>query len=373
MFDAEPKILEQSRRLQSQPKTGQLRTITWFMPEFSHAFYGGIHTILRFADGFLRRHGVHSNFCIVGEASPLSVQRSIATAFPALGQSSCMVLNHHHRANELPPSDAAICSLWTTAYAALEYKRTRRKFYFIQDDEALFYPASSTSALVEATYRFGFHGICNTESLLRRYKTCGGIGEYFVPCVDKSVFFPNEARREGKLPYLVFCYGRPGHPRNCFELLIESLKMVKKRMGHEVHLVVAGADWEVREYGLEGVIHNLGLLPYAVTGALYRACDAGIVLMMTRHPSYLPLELMACGTLVVTNKNPDTTWLLKDRENCLLADLSPSSIAEHVEEGLRNNQLRQTLTKDASCMIERSYRTWEDSIDRIYQYILDLC
>jgi O-antigen biosynthesis protein len=372
IFDADPKTIERSRRIQDSRSTGQFRSVTWFLPEFTHAFYGGVHTILRFADGFLR-HGVHSNFCILGETSPAAVQREVSSAFPGLAQSSFYVINNHHRANELPSTDAAMCSLWTTAYAALEFDKTRRKLYFMQDDETLFYPASSTSALVEATYRFGFHGVCNTVSLLQRYRACGGTGEYFTPCVDRSVFFPDARTDKRETPYMVFCYGRPGHPRNCFELLSETMRMVKKRMGKKVLLVTAGADWDVRDYGLDGVVHNLGILPYAATGALYRACDAGVVLMMTRHPSYLPLELMACGALVITNKNADTTWLLQDNENCLLADLSASSIAERIEEGLRNTTLRHTLTANASDLINSSYSRWDDSIDHIYRYILELC
>src|ERR1035441_8673683 len=50
--------------------------------------------------------------------------------------------------------------------------------------------------------------------------------------------------------------------------------------------------------------------------------------MKTRHPSYLPLELMACGAAVVTNRNPYTGWLLRDGENCVLAETSPSALAE---------------------------------------------
>jgi beta-1,2-rhamnosyltransferase WsaF-like protein len=59
-------------------------------------------------------------------------------------------------------SDAAISTLWTTAYAALRFNNTRRKFCFVQDYESLFYPAGSIYALVEATYRLGYGGICNT-------------------------------------------------------------------------------------------------------------------------------------------------------------------------------------------------------------------
>jgi glycosyltransferase involved in cell wall biosynthesis len=98
-----------------------------------------------------------------------------------------------------------------------------------------------------------------------------------------------------------------------------------------------------------------------------------VVLMMTRHPSYLPLELMACGSLVVTNQNPDTTWLLQDGSNCLLAELSASSIAERIEDGLRNTTLRQTVTAGASNLIDSSFSRWDESIDHIYRYILELC
>ena len=91
--------------------------------------------------------------------------------------------------NELPESDAAVCSLWTTAYAALEFNKTRRKFYFIQDDESLFYPAGSTSALVESYIRIRISmESANTVSLLERYQARGGHGEFFNPCIDPNIF-----------------------------------------------------------------------------------------------------------------------------------------------------------------------------------------
>ena len=44
----------------------------------------------------------------------------------------------------------------------MKNRNTKRKFYFVQDYEPLFYPASSRSALAEATYRFGMPAIVNT-------------------------------------------------------------------------------------------------------------------------------------------------------------------------------------------------------------------
>ena len=375
IYDFLPAQLERSNRIKAKPGTGRLETVTWLLPDFVNAFYGGVHTILRFADGFRRTHNVRSQFCVFGHAPERRLRDQVAAAFPELaGSSSFLVVDSAARVNELPPSDAAVCSLWTTAYAALECDNARRKFYFIQDDEALFYPAGSTSALVEATYGFGFYGICNTVALLDSYIARGGQGEYFSPCIDTTVFHDrNRKSATGGLPYTLFFYGRPGHPRNCFELISAALHILRKRMGDELLAISAGADWEPRDYGLDGIVQNLGLLNYRSTGALYRMCDAGLVMMMTRHPSYLPLELMGCGALVVTNRNPDSAWLLKDGENCLLADLSPSCLADRIEEGLKNIPLRRKITANASDFVAANYSKWEDQIEKIYLYMRDRC
>jgi O-antigen biosynthesis protein len=96
-------------------------------------------------------------------------------------------------------------------------------------------------------------------------------------------------------------------------------------------------------------------------------------MMMTRHPSYLPLELMACGSLVVTNRNPDTAWLLKDGENCLLADPSPTSLTERVIEGLKDLELRRRITARAKEEVNASYNDWNNPIDKIYKYMVSKC
>jgi GT2 family glycosyltransferase/glycosyltransferase involved in cell wall biosynthesis/predicted nucleic acid-binding Zn-ribbon protein len=370
-FDFCKSDVERSIAACSTPARREIKSLTWFLPEFSHGFYGGIHTILRFAEYFRRKHQVSSHFVFLGN-TPESVMRSrIANVFPQLGQ-ECGVsrLSGYAQLDSIPESDATIATLWTTAFAALRFTKTRRKFYFIQDYESMFYPAGSINALVEATYRFGFHGICNTRGLLDTYVSLGGQAESFDPCIDPSIFFPPLLPKASK-PAMVFCYARPGHPRNCFELLASALTRVKRALGDDIRIVAAGAEWEPSTYGLDGVVQNLGLIGYSATGALYRACDAGVVMMMTRHPSYLPMELMACGALVVTNYNPHTTWLLRDRENCLLTETSASAVADTVLEGLSDDALRSRISNAAQETV-RHYEDWDSEADKIYRYMLNL-
>ena len=369
-YDFSPEMLERSLALHSAPGTGRLDSITWFLPEFDNPFYGGVHTILRFAGAFQKKHNVRSQFCILGNVSSVRIREKMRSTFPHLAASPLFVLDRPARVNELPPTDAAICTLWTTAYASLAFSNTKRKFYFIQDDETLFYPAGSTSALVEASYGFGFYGLCNTAPLLERYAQRGGRGEFFNPCIDANVFHDrNRKPISAEGPFLLFCYGRPDHPRNCFEMLAAALRILKQRMAADVTIVTAGAEWDPKLYGLEGVVENLGVLNYRSTGALYRACDAGVAMMMTRHPSYLPMELMASGSLVVANRNPDTEWLLKDGENCLLTDPSATSLADRIEQGLRDTGLRRRVTARAAEMVQAEYSRWDQAIERIYRYM----
>jgi glycosyltransferase involved in cell wall biosynthesis len=94
--------------------------------------------------------------------------------------------------------------------------------------------------------------------------------------------------------------------------------------------------------------------------------------MKTRHPSYLPLELMACGAAVVTNRNPYTGWLLRDGENCVLAETSPSALAESLEEVLRDAALRARLG-EASAEVVGRYSDWAAQAEKIYQFMVAEC
>ncbi len=370
-FDAAPEIIEISKTGSSGPREHVINRLTWILPEFHHAFYGGVYTILRFADYFHRRHNVESEFVFPGMVPEKIMQSRLARAFPNLIASARVTqLRSETDWDRVRPSDASISTLWTTAYAALRFRATRRKFYFVQDYESLFYPAGSIYALVEATYRFGYYGICNTRSVAEMYREFGGEAEYFDPCIDGEYFFESEQPRDESYPLRLFCYARPGHPRNCFELLGEALKRLKQRMGDDVRIYSAGAEWDPSDYGLKGIIENLGLLGYSATGALYRTCDVGVVMMMTHHPSYLPLELMACGSLVITNENRYTRWLLEHEQNCLLSQTSPGALTQVIERGLRDRTLRKNITQRAAEQVRSQYSNWDAQAEKIYEYMV---
>ena len=140
-------------------------------------------------------------------------------------------------------------------------------------------------------------------------------------------------------PVTIFVYGRPGHWRNCWEMASLALEELKHRLGDRVRIVTAGA-W-AEGGGAQMDIKRLGLLDYRATGELYRHCDVGLALTVSKHPSYLPLELMACGVPVVAFDNPWGHWILEDGSQLAAGEADGGLVGRSVGEAVRR---RRTAT-----------------------------
>lgn len=347
------------------------RVCNWYLPQFDNPFYGGVMTILRLAESLQRQHGVKQRFLICGAAKASDVRANLARAFPFLSQAEVIVLDTVEAITNIPPSDYSVATLWTTAYVLLGVQNTGYKFYMIQDFEPAFYPAGSTYAQAELTYRFGFYGICNTQTLKEIYeRDYGGCAVVLQPSIDKTVFYPGEDDKPSSTKRL-FYYARPGTPRNGFELAAAALTRLKQKHGDALDIVCAGTGWNPEEYGLGGLVRSVGLLPYAETGDLYRSCHVGFVMMMTKHPSYLPFELMACGATVVTNFNEANTWLLKDGENCLLSPPSASCLAATLSYALDHYDNLAPIRQRAANHVLSNLDDWDVSLGAVARFMMN--
>ncbi|MCP3098541.1 glycosyltransferase [Myxococcus sp. K15C18031901] len=371
-LDSTPEEAKASREgapaaLASLRSRGKVETATWFIPAFGHV-YAGIHTLFRFADLMQRRHGVRSDFVVYDKpgASPGDFEARVAPVFPgAVG--AFRVLSGAASLAELPACDLAIATYWTSAYQVLRHPRAGVRAYFVQDYEPMFFAAGTQSALAEQTYHLGFQGIFNTPGLRDTVKALHGMdGFAFEPAVDGALFHDRRPARKG--PVRVFFYGRPGNERNGFELGLAALTRLKRELGPAVEIVTAGAEWNPESYGVRGLVTNLGVLPAERTAALYRECDVGLCFMFTKHPSYLPLEMMACGVTVVTNDNPANHWLLEDGANCLLTAPSPSSVLASLRRAVLDVGLCASLGARAAERVRRT--SWEQQVDRMMDHLL---
>jgi glycosyltransferase involved in cell wall biosynthesis len=344
-------------------------TVNWFLPEFDMPFFGGISTTLRMAAKLARDHDVANRFIVMGEPNDEFFSSAIAAAFPELAGSEIVSYDGSDESiSMLPNADVAIATFWLTAFHVAKAPYTARKFYLMQDFEPSFYPASTLFAMAEQTYKLGLYGICNTESMHRIYTDAyGGVATYFNPAVDRTIYSPAGRRaKDADEPVTIFAYARD-HFRNCWELVYAALSEIKRRYGDGVRIVAAGASYLPRSADFI----DLHLLDYRATGALYRETDIGVTMQISRHPSYLPLELMASEVAIVAPASDWFRWLFDNRQNSVLSMSTVDDLVEKIDSLVRDTALRQRIAKAGAETIDRSHSDWDDALNGIYDYLCD--
>jgi hypothetical protein len=101
--------------------------------------------------------------------------------------------------------------------------------------------------------------------------------------------------------------------------------------------------------------------------ALYSESDIGLCFMLTKHPSYQPMEYLAHGVAPVCNVNAATTWLLRHEENCLITEPYPSNIAASVGRLIEDPELRQKLAEAGG--VDVTSTTWDSQFHHVWSFV----
>lgn len=315
------------------------KSINWFIPPVGKGS-GGHLNIFRFIRN-LEDLGYKNRIVIVGEPQPKSAEvakQNIHSWFFPLKADVYI-----HDRSEIPAAFFAMATEWRTAYFVKRYLSCIYKCYFVQDFEPWFYPAGTDFIFAENTYRFGFYGFTAGTWLAKKLTE-----EYGMSALSLGFSFDRDlyacdattspALKKRNTPQKVFFYARPPTTRRAFELGMLVLRDVIKKMPDAL-IVLAG--WDMRGYKVPFKYENAGLVELDRLAQLYRQCDVALVLSFS-NVSLLPLELMACGVPVVSNRAPYTEWLLND-ENSVLADPTIESLSKGVISVLENANLASRL------------------------------
>ena len=251
----------------------------------------------------------------------------------------------------LPPCEFALATGWDTAYSVRAFTGARHKLYFVQDYEPHFYPVGSESVLAENTYRFGFFGITAGGWLAHKLAHEYGMTTHPVGFGVELDRYRRLPRREPEIRR-VFFYARPPTPRRAFELGLLVLNAVWERLP-DVQFVLAG--WDTAGYHIPFPHLGCGTVALDDLPDLYSQCDAALVLSLT-NASLLPLELMASGCAVVSNRGPNVEWLLNE-DVVMLAETSPEALADAVCALLVDDGRRHRMSERAE-VFARS-QTWQ--------------
>jgi len=346
-----------------------IKTINWFIPDIDMPFFGGLNTAFRLAAKLARDNGIQNRFVVLAAPNHAFVASALTAAFPDLADAEISFYDgSDEQIAAIPGADAAVATLWLTAIHVAKSPDIKRKFYLMQDYEPNFYPASTLFAMAEESYRLGLYGICNTVSMHSIYTGMyGGDATYFTPAVDQANYHAVGRREKAATePVTIFAYARD-HFRNCWELVFTALTEIKRIHGDGVRIVAAGA----RYLPESADFIDLGLLDYRATGRLYRETDIGLTMQISRHPSYLPLELMSSGVPMVA---PDSTWfdwLFTNEENSLLTMRTLDDLVAKLDRLVRDPALRQELSTNALATISAGHSDWNVALDGVHSYLSD--
>lgn len=333
--------------------------INWLIPDFGIGS-GGHLNIFRFIS-MLEANGYKNNICLVGDHRHSSEEKAKELINKHFFELKAKVF---FGIEELPDSEFSFATGWTTAYYLKAFPGTYHKLYFIQDFEPSFYAGGSEYAFAEETYKFGFTGVCAggwlAEKLSREYgMTTRSIGFSY----DIDLYYPRQKQNPEKRK--VFCYFRPPTIRRGLETALIALDLVAKKYS-DVEFVFAG--WDMNDFKFDHNFQNAGLLSLDELPDTYSQCDVALVLSFT-NLSLLPLEIMACGCVVVSNNGPNVEWLLND-DNSSLTSADPVKIADKILELLNDNDKLSRLRKNG---IDYARSTnWKDEGEKLVSYLKEL-
>ena len=304
-------------------------------------YFGGTHTLLRFADHFARSTASRLDFHCY-DVGPGAVPAWRARSQPHSPPGRSTFTSAADTPHDLPPAMRRLPRSGRAPTRCCTCGSVQAKFYFVQDNEPQFYPAGAASGMVEETYRFGFPGIVNTPGLADVYRILWQSGCVIRPGGRPGPLPPSPVSRTTRRLRSGCSSTRVRNAEKLLRSRDRGVGQLKREHGDRVEIICAGENWNPAQFGLAGRIENLGVLgSLEEVAALYRSCDIGLVFMHTKHPSYQPLEFMASGMATVSNINPATEWLMRDGENCLLTPPLPTPTAERLGRLAKDAELRR--------------------------------
>lgn len=324
--------------------------ITFVIPDFIPGA-GGHMTIFRIAH-FLEKFGHQVSFLVQNPTHHKSgdevKQTTLAHFVPIEGR--------FYRLGERLPDlsgDALVATDRYTCFPVQAMTGFRKKFYFVQDYETMFYPMGTEALLTEHTYTMGLDCLCAGDWLAEKIAETYGSWTCSWPLAyDPSYYYSkSDVVRD---PNRIAFYARFVTPRRAVELGLMALEILERR-GLDFHVDFFGWDVGNLEAGYSYTDH--GVLPAQELGDLYRKAAIGVVFSATNH-SLTNKEMMACG-LPVVDLDVESVRSIFPPESLQFVKPVPEAIADGIEELLTDRNRRVRLAECGRALVKDV--SWENS------------
>ena len=250
------------------------------------------------------------------------------------------------------PNDAFLATSWWTAHVAHHAAtalKQHRFVYLTQEYEPVFYEAGSMHAMAEESYTLPHFALFSTE-LLRDFSRQHRIGVFsgrngsgddysisFQNAIGSAGPRPEEMRRRTRQRLLFYARPERHAARNLFEMGVIALAQA-----------IEDGIFDLTKWQFDGIgtlrAHDLALGKDAHLQMLARVTldeyvellpsyDLGISLMLTPHPSLVPLDMAAAGMVTITNTYANKTAAALEAISTNLIAVPATVVG--IKEGLR--------------------------------------
>jgi glycosyltransferase involved in cell wall biosynthesis len=266
--------------------------------------------------------------------------------------------------NEYPNDvDVLVATGWQTSYGVVDLP-ARKKFYFVQSDETRFHPEGQLRDLTALSYRLDFNYLTEARWIQKwLLENFGHEAELIPNGLEPELFHATEPLEpKGTKPRI---------------LLEGTIALPSKGMA-DAFAAVADLDaevWCVSTYGKPQpgwrCDRFFERVPMIEMKRIYSSCD--VLLKLSRVEGFFgpPMEMMACGGVVVAGKVSGYDEYIVDGYNALTVDLGDIAAArDAVAKVISDDALRSKLI--ANGFETAKQWQWEPSIDRLERYYQDV-
>jgi glycosyltransferase involved in cell wall biosynthesis len=260
--------------------------------------------------------------------------------------------------------DILVATAWSTSYS-LALLPAKHKCYFVQSDESRFHPQGSLyEHITRLSYMFNYNFVTEAKWIKKWLKSNFNQDSELVPNgLDEKIFYPSSPLQPKGKKVRVLLEGAINLP---FKGMAEAFKAVEN-LDVEVWCVSSFGkphpSWKCDKF--------FEKVPMTEMRRIYSSCD--ILLKLSRVEGFFgpPLEMMACGGLVVVGKVSGYDEYIKHEFNALVVDpLKPKDAAIAITRLINDKALRNHLLKNGNLTAQK-WR-WEKSIDALENYFKEI-
>lgn len=280
-----------------------------------------------------------------------------------------------HKFNVISPNtfdisaqfDVLVATMFTTFYSVLNYTRTKRKLYLVQNHESEFYKYGDILRMeAERTYStsFGIQFITISKWcenwLKEKYKQ----KSKYAPNGINSTNWVSHKRNLNKSVIRILIEGdNLSYHKN----VDESFQIVDKLDKNKFEIWYMSYNAQPKKW--YRVDKNLNRVPFDKVNEIYSQCDILIKSSIMESFSYPPLEMMATGGYCIIAPNPGNIEYLKNEENCLFYQLGNiNSAIISIERLISDINLQQHLyEKGLETARERNLENFKEKILALYE------